>query len=59
MVTGVLDLSYMGVYTVWKNLLGTISPFFPFIKAESSQVKRLNPVSTIALPSLTQFSGSI
>jgi hypothetical protein len=26
MVSGPLDLSYMGVYTIWMNLLGTSDP---------------------------------
>lgn len=26
MVSGPLDLSYMGVYTIWKNLLGMADP---------------------------------
>ena len=35
MVSGILDLSYMGVYTVWMNLLGTSCLQFSIVKLTS------------------------
>lgn len=57
MVSGPFDLSYMGVYTIWMNLLGTAREQSPS-QTDFLQVKRPNRVSLILPSSLLQLNGS-
>ena len=40
MVSGPLDLSYMGVYTIWMNLLGAARKCLVKSKTDCPQVKK-------------------